>query len=68
MADKTFKIIQLVGTSDDSFEAAVENAIAKAKETVRGLAWFEVTEQRGAVRDGNVEFQVKLNVAFRLGA
>ena len=59
-------MIQLVGTSDESFEAAVAGAVAKARESLHGLAWFEVVEQRGAVRDAGIEYQVKLQVAFRL--
>ncbi len=67
MSDRTYKIIELVGISDDSFSDAVDNAIAKANETLSGLAWFEVEEERGAIGDGGVtEYQVKVKVAFKL--
>lgn len=65
--ERTYKLIELVGTSQLSFSEAVANAIEKAALTLHGLAWFEVIEQRGAIRNGKVaEYQVKVKVAFRL--
>ena len=65
----TWKMIQLVGTSPLSFAEAVKNAVADAHKTVRGMAWFEVVEQRGAIDGGTVkEFQVKIDVAFKVEA
>ena len=67
MPDRTYKLIELVGISDQSFADAASNAVRKASETLRGLAWFEVVEQRGAITDGRVaEYQVKIKVAFRV--
>ncbi|HVL86917.1 MAG TPA: dodecin [Candidatus Thermoplasmatota archaeon] len=67
MPDRTFKLIELVGTSNRSFADACSNAVRKASRTLHGLAWFEVVEQRGAIENGRVkEFQVKLKVAFKL--
>lgn len=67
MADRTFKLIELVGISDDSFSDAVNNAVAKASQTLEGVSWIEVVEQRGLVQDGAVaEYQVKVKVAFKL--
>lgn len=67
MKEKTFKIIELCGVSEESFSQATKNAIAKASQTLRHVDWFEVTEQRGFVRDGGVaEFQVTVKVGFRL--
>jgi len=67
MGDKVFKKIRVVGCSDRSFEHAVELAVAKAAESVHGLAWFEVVEHRGAVADGKVvEWQVTVDVAFKV--
>jgi flavin-binding protein dodecin len=64
---KTFKQIELVGISSDSYEDAIQNAVSKASESLRGIAWFEVLEQRGQVTDGKVtEYQVVLKVAFKL--
>lgn len=65
--DKVYKLAELVGTSKVSFADAAQTAVARASETVRNLDWFEVTELRGAVRDGRVsQFQVKLKIGFRL--
>lgn len=62
-----YKILELVGTSDKSYEDAIQNAITKAAETVKAISWFQVVEQRGSVKDGKVEeFQVVLKVGFKL--
>lgn len=67
MTAKTYKLVEIVGTSPDSFSKAVENAIAKAAQTLHNLDWFEVVEQRGRIQDGKLaEYQVKLKVGFRL--
>ncbi len=64
---RTYKLIELVGESDRGFSQAVANAITKASESLHGLSWFEVIEQRGAIRHGKVsKYQVKLKVAFRI--
>jgi len=62
-----FKKIEIVGTSPDSFAHAVKNAVAEAGKTVRKMSWFEVTEQRGAIKDGAVtEFQVTVRIGFKI--
>lgn len=66
MANDVFKGIMIVGTSNESFGEAIEIAIDRAKQTIRELRWFEVREQRGAVRDGQIEYQVTLEVFFKL--
>lgn len=67
MSDATYKSIELVGTSTDSYEDATRSAIERASETMRELRWFEVVEQRGHVEDGRVsEYQVRLRVWFHL--
>jgi len=67
MEDRTYKVIEIVGVSDKSFAEATRNGIAKASQTLRGLAWFETTQLRGSIKDGKVaEFQVSLKVGFRL--
>jgi hypothetical protein len=68
MSDSVFKGVTIVGTSDESFSHAIEVAIDRAKKTLRELRWFEVSEQRGAVRDGKIEYQVTLDVFFKLEA
>ena len=65
--DSVFKIIEIVGTSKESYEKAINNGIAKASETIKAISWFEVVQQRGAVKDSKVtEFQVVLKVGFKL--
>lgn len=67
MAERTYKVIELVGVSKTSYAEATRSAIAKASLTLEGLSWFEVTDLRGAISNGRVaEFQVTLKVGFRL--
>jgi len=66
MANDVFKGIRIVGTSNESFSKAIEIAVDRAKQTIRELRWFEICEQRGAVRDGQIEYQVTLEVFFKL--
>ncbi len=67
MENHTYKKIEITGTSDQSMEAAVENAIAKASNTVDDMRWFEVTETRGSIENGNVaQWQVGLKIGFTL--
>jgi flavin-binding protein dodecin len=68
MAKDVFKGIRIVGTSNESFSNAIEVAIGRARRTIRELRWFEVCEQRGALRDGQIEYQVTLEVYFRLNS
>lgn len=67
MADRVYKLTEVVGTSSKSFAAATEAAVEKAAETLRNLDWFEVTEMRGRVEKGKVsQFQVTVKIGFRL--
>lgn len=67
MPDKTYKLIELVGVSEESTDQAIRNAITRASETLRGLDWFEVIESRGTIQQGKVaQFQVTLKVGFRI--
>ena len=67
MADHVYKKIELVGSSPNSFDEAVKNALARAAKTVRNMRWFEVTETRGYVEEGNIaHWQVTLKVGFTL--
>jgi flavin-binding protein dodecin len=64
---KTYKLIELVGVSERSTEDAIQNALAQASQTLKGLAWFEVKEMRGLIEDGKVnQFQVTLKIGFRI--
>jgi len=64
---KVYKMIELYGTSESSFEDAVKTAVAKAAKTVKNLRWFEVQELRGNILNETVnEWQVKVKIAFRI--
>jgi dodecin len=67
MTDNTYKVTELVGTSTESVAQAIRNGIASANRSLRNLDWFEVTEIRGHIEEGEVaHFQVGLKVGFRL--
>lgn len=67
MSDHVYKKIELTGSSTESADQAVRNALAKASKTIKHMDWFEVTETRGEIRDGQVAFwQVTLKLGFRL--
>jgi len=67
MSDHVYKTVELVGSSAQSIEQAIQNAVARAAKTLRNLDWFEVIETRGHLQDGKVaHYQVKLKIGFRL--
>lgn len=67
MAEHTYRVTEIVGTSQEGMDAALRNAISRAAQTLRGLDWFEVTQVRGHIVDGEIEhYQVGLKLGFRL--
>lgn len=67
MQDHIYKVIELVGSSTESSDDAIRQAITKASNTVRHMRWFEVIQTRGHIEDGKVaHFQVTLKVGFQL--
>ena len=68
MPSNVYAVSEIVGSSPDSIEKAIEGALARARKTVRNLDWFEVTELRGHLADdGSVEhYQVTLKLGFRM--
>lgn len=67
MPSNTYKIVDLVGVSHESYSEATKNAIARASETLRGLGWFQVSELRGLIQNGQIsEYQVTVKLGFRL--
>lgn len=67
MPDKTYKIVEVVGVSDQSITEAVRNALTKASQTLRNIDWFEVKQIRGAMtNNAEVQFQVEVRIGFRL--
>ena len=67
MADQTYGITEIVGTSNESVAQAIRNGVSRASQTVRNLDWFEVSTIRGHIADGEVaHFQVQMKVGFRI--
>jgi flavin-binding protein dodecin len=65
--EHTYKHIELTGSSAESSDQAVKNAIEKAAETVKNLHWFQVTDTRGYIEGGGVKYwQVTIKVGFRI--
>ena len=67
MSNHIYKKIELVGSSPDSIEDAVQNAISKASKSLRNLRWFEVLETRGQIEEDKIgHWQVTIKVGFTL--
>ena len=65
--DHTYRVIELVGTSNQSIEDAITSAISRANKTLRNLRWFEVARTSGHIVDGVVQhYQVTLKVGFTM--
>jgi flavin-binding protein dodecin len=67
MADRTYGLTEIVGTSTEGIDAAIRNGVTRASATMRHLDWFEVTQVRGYIADGDVHhFQVTMKLGFRM--
>ncbi|MFE2971338.1 dodecin [Streptomyces sp. NPDC059340] len=67
MSDHTYRVTEIVGTSHEGVDQAIRNGITRASQTLRNLDWFEITQVRGQIVDGEIEhYQVGLKVGFRL--
>lgn len=67
MSDHVYKVVELTGSSTESIDEAVRNAVKRASETVRNMRWFEVTDTRGHIENGEVaHWQVTLKIGFTL--
>ena len=67
MSNHIYKKLELIGSSGEGIEAAVQNALARAERTVRNMRWFEVTETRGHIENGKVDhWQVTVKIGFTL--
>jgi flavin-binding protein dodecin len=65
MKDTVYKLIELTGTSANSIEDAVNQAIKCAHKTIKNLCWFQVVETRGNIEKGRVHhWQVTIKVGF----
>ena len=67
MPEHVYKVVEIVGSSEESVSKAIDRAIAKASETLRNIGWFEVEQMRGHIENGKVKhYQVTLKLGFRL--
>jgi len=67
MSEHAYKMLELVGSSTNGSDAAIQNAITRAAKSMRNLDWFEVVETRGHLVNGKVaHWQVKIKVGFRM--
>ncbi|MFJ9373365.1 dodecin family protein [Streptomyces sp. NBC_01261] len=67
MSEHTYRVTEIVGTSHEGIDQAIRNGVARAAQTLRSLDWFEVTQVRGQIQNGQIEhFQVGLKVGFRI--
>jgi flavin-binding protein dodecin len=67
MSQHTYRVTEIVGSSPDGVDQAIRNGVKRASQTLHNLDWFEVTEIRGHLANGDVEHvQVTMKVGFRL--
>ncbi|MEU3225592.1 MULTISPECIES: dodecin [Streptomyces] len=67
MSNHTYRVTEIVGTSQEGVDEAIRNGVARASETLHNLDWFEITQVRGQIEDGRIaHYQVGLKVGFRL--
>lgn len=67
MSDHVYKIIEVAGSSTQSHDDAIRQAVAKAAESVQHLNWYEVKEMRGHIDNGRIaHYQVVVRLGFRL--
>jgi len=66
--DNVYAISEIAGSSQNSIEEAIENALSRARRTLRNLDWFETTEIRGHLADDGtvLHYQVSLKLGFRM--
>ncbi|MET9082453.1 dodecin [Streptomyces sp. NPDC090075] len=67
MTNHTYRVTEIVGTSHEGIDQAIRNGVTRASQTLRNLDWFEVTQVRGQIENGQIEhYQVGLKVGFRI--
>ena len=65
MAESVYKVIELIGSSSESWEKAAAAAIKRASKTIRDLRVAEVKVLDMSVKDGKIEYRAKLSVSFK---
>ena len=67
MSEHIYRLAEIVGTSPHGVDDAIRNAVSRASRTLRNIDWFEMTEIRGHLADGQVaDWQVTVKIGFRL--
>ena len=67
MSNHVYKMIELTGSSDKGIEEAVQNAVAKAGQTVRNMRWFQVMDTRGHIDNNQIQhWQVTIKIGFTM--
>lgn len=67
MNEHVFKTVEITGTSPDSIEDAVRNAISKTGKSIYNMKWFEVVQIRGALEQSHVtQWQVTTKINFEV--
>ncbi len=67
MQDNVYKLVEIVGTSHRGTDDAIQNGLARARDTIRNIRWFEVVAVRGFIdRDGATQYQATLKLGFTL--
>ncbi len=67
MSNHVYKIIELTGSSSNTIQEAIENAVTRASKTIHNMRWLEVTDTRGHIEDGRIaHWQVTVKVGFTL--
>ncbi len=67
MPHHTYKMTELVGSSPNGIEDAINNAVEKASKSVHNMRWFEMQEVRGHIDGGKVaHWQVTIKIGFTL--
>ncbi len=66
MSGNVYRVTEIVGTSEQSISAAIQNAISTASQSLRNLEWFEVGQVRGWIKEDKVgHYQVTLKLGFK---
>jgi flavin-binding protein dodecin len=67
MEDHVYKLTEIVGTSHEGIEQAIQAGLVRAGQALRNIRWFEVTGTRGFIdTDKRIQYQVAMKVGFTL--
>lgn len=67
MTEHIYKLAEIVGTSHEGTDQAIQAALARAAKSIRNIRWFEVLATRGFIdQNGIIQFQVTIKVGFTL--